>query len=104
MNAVYFYCTRCRVYTDAGYRHCYWSLEHPGHVHRRLPVDVERVLGTEEYLAEDTDRWRRIDLPRVRDFLLAHTGPTHDLRYGDFECFVDYDVDPEADRDWTELA
>jgi len=83
VNNLYFACTACHVFIDAGYRHAYWTLEHAGVVSTNAPVDIREVLDAEEYWAVDDVEWLIKLLPAVRGFLEAHR--THDVRFGDGE-------------------
>ena len=82
MNDIYFVCSACRVYVEAGYRHAYWTLEDPGIVNRKDPVDPKAVLEANEYWDVDAE-WLVQLLPAVRRFLLEHCD--HQVRFGDSE-------------------
>jgi len=89
MTNLYFACTDCKVYVDAGYRWASWWLEEPGVVKRGKPVSVESVLSAREYWAPgatDGALWLSTEvLPSVRRFLEEHKdhplvfGPTADF-------------------------
>ncbi len=84
MNNVYFACRMCKTFQDAGYRWCYWTLEHPGIVERGKPVAVSAVLSATEYWQDaQEETWLQELLPTVRVFLERHG--THELMYGDGE-------------------
>ena len=100
MNNVYFACSQCRVYVDAGYRHAYWTLEEPGIVDRSRVVDAAAVLGAGEYWDVEAD-WLAQLLPAVRQFLQAHDA--HGVRFGDadqvgipWDCSEEFDWLMEA--------
>jgi hypothetical protein len=80
VNEVYFACTACRIYIDAGYRHAYWELEDTGIVDRSAAVDSAAVLSAPTYWDVEED-WLVELLPNVRRFLETHRD--HLLRYGD---------------------
>lgn len=104
MNNLYFACTDCKVYIDAGYGWAYWSLEEPGVVSRGLPVSVEAVLSAREYWApsrtESADWLYEKVLPSVRKFLERHV--RHSIIYG---CMADFlPVDGEGFLDWLQIG
>jgi len=76
VNNLYFACTECKIFVDAGYRWAYWNLAEPGVVDSRMDVDVERVLNAADYWApphEPNSNWLYDDvLPSVRQFLSDH--------------------------------
>lgn len=82
MNIIYFACSACRVYVDAGYRHAYVALEEPGIVNREDRVDPKAVLEADEYWDADAE-WLMQLLPAVRRFLREHG--EHGVRFGDSE-------------------
>ncbi len=47
MNNVYFACTECKTYVDAGYRWAYWQLEKPKTVIQGAVVEVDRLLSVD---------------------------------------------------------
>src|SRR5436190_24250446 len=49
MNNLYFACTDCYIYIDAGYRWAYWTLENAVLVKRGQSVCVENVFLFNEY-------------------------------------------------------
>jgi len=96
VNDVYFACRTCKIYQDAGYRWCYWTLEHPAIVERGTSVAVTAVLNASEYWRGAQDElWLRELLPEVRTFLEQHY--THDLTYGDGE---DIGIVPVTDDEY----
>jgi hypothetical protein len=105
MTNLYFACLDCKSYIDAGYRWCYWTLEKPGIVSRKIPLSVDSVLKAEEYWnaskGEGDPKHQELlakTLAKARDFLNRHK--THHLTYGedeDFFSFNDYTF-----LDWSE--
>ena len=104
MNNLYFACTDCKVYVDAGYRWAYWSLEEPAVVRRGRPVSVESVLAAEEYWTpyktESADWLYEKVLPSVRHFLERHKH--HRIIYGNMADFLP--SDGEGFLDWLQLG
>lgn len=102
MNCVYFACSRCRSYIDAGYRWAYWTLEEPGVVKQPEIVHVDRVFSTAGYWdvdeSSDSARLRDGVLPKVRTFLHEHR--EHSVRYVD-EMWI-YDRE-EKGEEWVEV-
>ena len=100
MNNVFFYCRNCRTYTDAGYRWCLYTLEKPGILRRGKPIDVDRVLGAQEYWSGGGAKWLTKELlPEIKNYLSQHR--EHDLCYGEQENFIDHRAgSPQA---WTEV-
>lgn len=76
MSDLYFACTDCKVYVDAGYRWALWWLDEPGIVNQGKRVSVESVLGAREYWnpskTESADWLYKEVLPSVRHFLGEH--------------------------------
>ena len=98
MNERYFACRNCHNYIDAGYRHCYWTLEHPGIVERNKPVNVPAVLVATDYWY-DANGVEWIDgAAEIRPFLLRHQ--SHDLIFGESE---DIGLVPMYDGDYRFL-
>lgn len=83
MNDRYFACPKCKVYVDAGYRWCYWELEHPGIVALGEPVDAEAVFTHKSYWNPPEDEgseWLHNEIfPSVREFLSRHA--THGVLF-----------------------
>ena len=94
MNERYFACQSCHKYTNAGYRHCYWTLEAPGIVERKKSVNVVAVLATAGYWCEE-DGAELIGLSEIRLFLQQHQD--HDLIFAEDE---DIPAVPMFDGDW----
>ena len=94
MNNLYFGCTSCRVFVDAGYRHAYAALEQPGIVNPTAPVDIGAVLAAREYWEVDAE-WLGQLLPAVRQFLHVHRN--HDVRFGDAQLLG---ITPMYDGDY----
>jgi hypothetical protein len=104
MNDRYFACPACRIYTSAGYRWAYWSLEHAGIVRPNLPIDVASVQAHSEYwhpeTGPDTDWLYSGVFPLVRAFFEEHN--SHGILYVESGDFYDIE-DFEAWRELTEL-
>ena len=102
MNDRYFACNDCRVYTDAGYRWAYWSLEHCGIVTLNSPIVAANVLAVQEYWTPpnepDSDWLTDSILPTVREFLAAHRD--HSLTYFDLDRIV---CDETFESNWRKL-
>jgi len=90
MTNLYFACTECKVYVDAGYRWASWWLEEPGIVKRGKPVSAESVLSAREYWTPartDSAEWLYSEvLPSVRRFLEEHR--CHRLLFGNTADFM----------------
>ena len=104
MNNLYFACTECKVYVDAGYGWAFWSLEEPGVVCRGRLVCVEAVLSAKDYWTpsrtESADWLYDKVLPSVRKFLDRHG--RHSIIYG---CISDFlPADGEGFLDWLQLG
>lgn len=102
MTNLYFACTDCKVYVDAGYRWATWWLEEPGIVKRGGPVSVESVLSAREYWAPgrtDSAQWLYTEvLPSARRFLEEHR--CHRLVFGNTSDFLS-----DADLlDWMQVG
>jgi hypothetical protein len=100
MNNLYFACTDCKTYVDAGYRWASWWLEEPGIVKRGKPVSVDLVLSAREYWTPgktDGAQWLHSEvLPSVRRFLEEHRshrvvfGPTSEFLSPDGNGLLDW--------------
>ena len=90
MNDLYFACTGCKTYTNAGYRWAYWTLEDKGVVQKGKPISVKATLSAEEYWnppVEETSNWLHNEVfPGVRVFLQEHNG--HSIIFGDQDDFL----------------
>jgi len=99
MNSIFFVCTDCKKYTDAGYRWAYWTLQHPGIVSLGKPFSADAVFVATEYWnppPEEGASWLIKDvLPTVRDFLMEHK--QHKL------IFSDLDVDGDVFADYASI-
>jgi hypothetical protein len=84
----YFACLDCVEHITTGYRWGYWTLEQPGIVRIGQPVDMDAVMGAEEYWQSDAAPLQDL-LPSIRRFLLFHQD--HDLIFGEVENFMDWD-------------
>jgi hypothetical protein len=90
----YFACLECAEHINAGYRWGHWTLEEPGIVRIGQPVDIDAVMGAEEFWNSDAPALQEI-LPAIRRFLLFHQD--HELIFGETESFMDWD-DRESPR------
>jgi hypothetical protein len=83
MDDRYFACPKCQVFVNAGYRWCYWELEHPAIVYLGEQVDVDRVFTHKSYWNppenEDSTWLHNEILPAVREFLSRHA--THGVMF-----------------------
>ena len=104
MNNLYFACTDCKVYVDAGYRWASWWLEEPGIVKRGKPVSAGSVLSAREYWTPaktDGAQWLYTEvLPSVRRFLEGHKN--HRLVFGNTADFLASDGDGLLD--WMQVG
>jgi len=104
MSNLYFACTDCKVYVDAGYRWASWWLEEPGIVKRGKPVSVESVLSAKEYWAPgktDGAQWLCTEvLPSVRRFFGEHQG--HQIVFGNTADFLSIGADDLLD--WMQIG
>src|SRR2546426_1899990 len=104
MNNLFFACTECRTYIDAGYRWALWSLEEPGVVTRDRPVSVESVLSAREYWSPPRTAgadWLYAEvLPSVRRFLEEHR--CHRIVFGNTADFLSPDGDGLLD--WMQVG
>lgn len=104
MNNLYFACTDCKAYVDAGYRWASWSLEETEVVRRGGRVCVESVLSAEEYWkpseTESADWLNKEVLPAVKVFLHEHK--THKIVYGNTADFLPPDGD--GFLDWMQVG
>ena len=103
MTFVFFACIDCKIYTSAGDRWAYGTLERPGVVNYTDPVDVDVVLQTAAYWNPEEESWRKYlkdVFPAVKDFLDAHR--THRIVFGNIERFApDYD---DYNFEWMEVG
>lgn len=104
MINLYFACTNCKVYVDAGYRWASWWLEEPGVVKRGKPVSVDSVLGASEYwnpARTDGADWLYTEvLPSVRRFLREHGA--HQIVFGNTADFLSLGGDDLLD--WMQVG
>ncbi|MBC7968807.1 MAG: hypothetical protein H7Z11_01515 [Verrucomicrobia bacterium] len=93
MNNLYFACTNCKVFVDAGYRWAYWELVHPCTVKPKEYISVEAVLRAAKYWnpeQRDESTWLYKDvLPSVRAFFETHW--SHKIIFGESEDFLTWD-------------
>lgn len=104
MNNLYFACTECKVYVDAGYRWAVWRLEEPGLVTRGKPVSIDAVLSAREYwtpFETESAGWLYTEvLPSVRRFLDEHK--FHRVVYGNTADFLESGSDGLLD--WMQVG
>jgi hypothetical protein len=94
MNNVYFACTQCKVYVDAGYRWAYWQLEEPLALQQGGVVDIDRLLSIDSYWKPQTSEqstWLISTLSQVKEFIHGHR--FHSIAYGDLEHLIGADAD-----------
>ena len=93
MNHLFFACTDCKIYIDAGYRWAYSQLEETGIVARRKEVDIDDVLAARDYWNPPEDpnsRWLSEEvLPPLREFLQEHR--SHQIVFGEEDDFAPVD-------------
>lgn len=104
MTNLYFACTDCKVYVDAGYRWAAWQLEEPGIVKRGKPVSVESVVSAKEYWTPgktEGAQWLYGEvLPSVRRFLREHR--CHRIVFGNTADF--FSSEDDALLDWMQVG
>ena len=104
MLNLYFACTDCKVYVDAGYRWASWRLEEPGIVKRGQRVLVNSVLSATPYwtpIQTDGADWLRTEvLPSARRFLKEHE--RHKIIFGNTSDFLSQSGDDLLD--WMEVG
>jgi len=104
MKNLYFACTDCKIYVDAGYGWACWSLEETGVVGLGRPVRVESVLAAEGYWNPshtDSAEWLYKEvLPSVRCFLHSHK--RHRIMFGNTSDFLP--PDGEGFLDWMQVG
>ncbi len=90
MNNLYFACTDCRIYVDAGYRWAYWQLEATQLVARGQAVNIEAVLAATNFWSPPDDgnsAWlTREVFPSLREFFAAHAA--HRVIFGEQEQII----------------
>ncbi len=84
MNSVYFACTRCQHFIDAGYR---WAMQlvTDGAVLPDKSAAVERILAHDTYW-DRAPEWFVPSLPGLRMCLETHRG--HAVVFGDYDSFI----------------
>ena len=101
---VYFACTDCKVYVDAGYRWAVWWLEEPGIVTRGEPTSVDLLLSATEYWAPpktESSYWLEAEvLPSVRRFMDGHR--YHRIVFGNTADFLS--PDPDDILNWMQVG
>ena len=104
MSNLFFACTDCKVYVDAGYRWAAWRLEEPGVVTRGKRVSIDAVLSAREYwtpLETESAGWLYTEvLPSVRRFLDEHK--SHRVLYGNSSDFLESGSDGMLD--WMQVG
>jgi hypothetical protein len=104
MVNLYFACTDCKVYVDAGYGWALWSLEEPGIVKRGKPVRVASVLSARKYWTPPgtgSAEWLNGEvLPSVRRFLEEHR--CHRIVFGNTAEFLS--ADGNGVLDWMQVG
>jgi hypothetical protein len=101
MNNVYFACTECKTYVDAGYRWAYWQLEEPKIVFQGAVVEVDRLLSVDSYWKpqpNEHNSWLISVLSHVEQFTVTHRA--HRIVYGDMEQVIGADADEYAQFAW----
>jgi hypothetical protein len=94
MNRVYFACTDCKTYTDAGYRWAYSLLEKPRIVLRSAVVQADRLLSADAYWKPEPNEqnaWLITVLSHAEQFISGHK--THRIVYGDLEQVMGAEAD-----------
>lgn len=101
---VYFACTDCKVYVDAGYRWAVWQLEESGLVTRGTPAPVDRLLSARDYWAppkHESSYWLEAEvLPSARRFLDEHR--CHQILFGSTADFLS--PDPDDILNWMQVG
>ena len=104
MRNLYFACTDCKIYVDAGYGWACWWLEETRIVRPGKPVEVESVLAAEEYWnpseTESADWLSKEVLPSVRCFMREHKH--HRIVFGNTADFLP--ADSCAFFDWMQVG
>lgn len=104
MNNLYFACSDCKIYLDAGYRWAYWELEEPCIVERGEQVDVAAVLDAECYWnppQEENSEWLYQEIfPVLKHFLNEHR--LHKVIFGESEDFAP--VESDSYFDWLQIG
>ncbi|MFY9553684.1 MAG: hypothetical protein WAV20_04645 [Blastocatellia bacterium] len=104
MVNLYFACSDCKVYVDAGYRWASWWLEEPGIVKRGRPVSADSVLSAGGYWTpgktESADWLYSEVLPSVRRFLEEHR--CHRIVFGNTGDFLT--PDSNGLLDWMQVG
>jgi len=104
MTNLYFACSDCKVYVDAGYRWAAWRLEEPGVVKRGKRVVVDSVLSARDYwtpVRTDGAQWLYSEvLPAVRRFLEEHR--SHRIVFGNTGDFLS--LDDNGLLDWMQVG
>ena len=101
---VYFACTECKAFVDAGYRWAVWRLEEAGVVMRGRPAQVDPLLSAREYWnppKSDSSYWLEAEvLPSARRFIDEHKG--HRIVFGATADFLS--PDPDDILNWMQVG
>jgi hypothetical protein len=103
MNNVYFACTDCKTYADAGYRWAYCLLEKPRIVFRSAVVQVDRLLSADTYWKpepNEQNEWLSSVLSHAEQFISRHK--THRIVYGDLEQVMGAEADECSQFAWMD--
>lgn len=103
MNNVYFGCTECKIYIDAGYRWAHCQLEKPRTVRQGAVVEVDRVLSVDSYWKPEPNErnsWLTSVLSRAEQFIFRHKA--HRIVYGDLEHVMGADADEYGQFAWMD--
>jgi hypothetical protein len=103
MNNVYFACTECKTYIDAGYRWAYCQLEKPRTVLRGAVVEVDRLLSADSYWKPEPNEhnsWLSSVLSHAEQFALSHKAQR--IVYGELEEVMGGDADEYGQFAWMD--
>jgi hypothetical protein len=101
MNNVYFACTECKTYIDAGYRWAYCQLEKSRTVLQGAVVEVDRLLSSDSYWKPEPNEqnpWITSVLSHAERFILSHRA--HRIVYGDLEHVMGAEADEYDQFAW----
>lgn len=101
MNNVYFACTECKTYVDAGYRWAYSQLEKPKTVLKGTVVEADHLLSVDRYWKPEPSEgnsWLLSTLSHAEKFILSHKA--HRIVYGDIEHIMGPDPDEYEQFAW----
>lgn len=104
MNDLFFACTDCKIFIDAGYRWAYWEFEAVGIVQRNAQVNIDLVLAATRYWnppKEKDSEWLYEEIfPTLEKFLFEHGN--HFVIFGEEEDFNS--IDSENYFDWLQIG